>query len=75
MRRVLVVISTLLDLTAEESRVLGHVKPSRYGEASRKPRALSLDQTQVIGALAHGFTIRAIRTPLSERSNLDAVTQ
>ena len=40
-RRVLAVISTLLDLGAEESRVLKYVKPPRCGEASRKPRALS----------------------------------
>ena len=44
MRRVLVVISTLLDLRAKESRVLRQVKPPRYGEASRKPRALSWDR-------------------------------
>ena len=33
-RRVHVVLSTLLDLRAEESRVIRHVKPPRCGEAS-----------------------------------------
>ena len=55
-RRVHVVFLTLQDLRAEESRVLRHVKPPGDGEASRKPRALSWDRTQTIGALAHGFT-------------------
>ena len=55
-RRVLVVISSLLDLRAEKGRVLRHVKLPRNEEASRKPRALSWDRTQAIGALAHGFT-------------------
>ena len=55
-RRVLIGISTLLVLTAEDSRVLRHVKPPRYGDASRKPRALIWDRTQAIDALAHGFT-------------------
>ena len=53
-RRVHVVLSTLLDLRAEESRVVRHVKPPRYGEASRRPRALSRVRTQAIGALAQG---------------------
>ena len=54
-RRILVVFSTVLDLWAEESRVLRHVKPPRCGEASRKPRLLSRFQTEAIGTLAHGF--------------------
>ena len=53
-RRVHVVLSTVLDLRTEESRVLRHVKPPRYGEASRRPRALSRVRTQAIGALAQG---------------------
>ena len=55
-RRVLVVFSALLDLRAEESRVLRQVKPPRYGESLSNPRVLSWDRTQTIGALAHGFT-------------------
>ena len=51
-RRVHVVLSTLVGLRAEESRVVRHVKPPRYGEASRRPRALSGVRTQAIGALA-----------------------
>ena len=51
-RTVVVVISTLLDLRAEESRVRRHVKQPRFGDASRKPRALSWYRTQAIGALA-----------------------
>ena len=51
-RRVHVVLS--IDLRAEESRVVRHVKPPRYGEASRRPRALSRIRTQAIGALAQG---------------------
>ena len=54
LRRVHVVLTTLLDLSAEESRVVRHVKPPRYGEASRIPRALSRVRTQAIGALAQG---------------------
>ena len=46
--------SRLLDLRAEASRVVRHVKPPRYGEASRRPRALSQIRTQAIGALALG---------------------
>ena len=53
-RMVHVVLSTLLDLRAEESRVVRHVKPPRSGEASRRPRALSRVRTQAIGALAQG---------------------
>ena len=53
-RRVYVVLSTLLDLRAEESRVVRHVKPPRCGEASKRPRALSRVRTQAIGALAKG---------------------
>ena len=53
-RSVHVVLSTLLDLRSEESRVIRHVKPPRRGEASRRPRALSRIQTQAIGALAQG---------------------
>ena len=44
--------SRLLDLRKEESRVVRHVKPSRCGEASRKPRARSRARTS---ALAQGF--------------------
>ena len=44
----------LLDLRAEESRVVRHVKPPRYREASRRPRALSRVRTHAIGALAQG---------------------
>ena len=44
--------SRLLDLRAEESRVIRHVKPLHCGEASRKPKALSWVQIQAIGALA-----------------------
>ena len=40
----------LLDLRAEESRVLRHVKPPRCKEASRNPRSLSRGRTQAIGA-------------------------
>ena len=40
--RVLVLFSNILDLWAEESRVERHVKPPRYWEASRKPRALTV---------------------------------
>ena len=47
--------SRLLDLKAEESRVLRHVKPPRYREASRKPRAVGRIRTQAVGTLAHGF--------------------
>ena len=46
--------SRLLDLRAEESCVLRHAKPSRFGEASRRPRTLSRVRTQAIGALAQG---------------------
>ena len=53
-RSVHVVLSTLPDLRAEESRVVRHVKTPRYGEASRRPRALSRVRTQAIGALAQG---------------------
>ena len=54
-RWVHVVLSTLLDLRAEESRVVRQVKPPRCGEASGRPRALSRDRIQAIGALAHRF--------------------
>ena len=60
--------SRLLDLKAEESRVLKHVKPPRYGEASGKPGALSRVRTQASGALAHGFT------PLHRRGRLFSAT-
>ena len=46
--------SRLLDLKAEESRVVGHVKSPRCVEASRRPRALNRVRTQAIGALAQG---------------------
>ena len=59
MRRVLVVISTLLDLRAKESRVLRQVKPPRYGEASRKPRALSWDRILALIAI-YSFQKRAL---------------
>ena len=52
-RRVHVVL-WLLDLRAEESRVVRHVKPPRCGEESSRPHALSLVRTQAIGALAPG---------------------
>ena len=57
MRRVHVVLSALLDLLAEESRVVRHVKPPRWRETSRSLRALSRFRTQAIGigALAQGF--------------------
>ena len=38
-------LSRLLDVTAEESRVVTHVKPPRCGEASKEPRALSRVRT------------------------------
>ena len=47
-------LSGLLDLRAEESRIIRHVKPPRCGEASRRPHALSRVRTQAIGALAPG---------------------
>ena len=46
----------ILDSRAEESRILRRVKPPRFGEASRKPRAFSRVRSQAIGALAHGFS-------------------
>ena len=46
--------SRLLDLRAEESRVVRHVKPPRYGEASKRPHALSRARTQAIDALVQG---------------------
>ena len=49
------VVSGLLDLRAEENRVLRHVKPSRCGEPCGEPRALGRVRTQAIGALAYGF--------------------
>ena len=55
-RGLVVVFSDLLDLWAEESRILRHVKPSRCEEASRKTRALNCDRSQAISALAHGVT-------------------
>ena len=59
MRRALVVISTLLDLRAKESRVLRQVKPPRYGEASRKPRALSWDRILAL-IVRYSFENRAL---------------
>ena len=53
-RRVHVVLSTLPDLRADESRVVRHVKPPRCGEASSRPHALRRVRTQDIGALAQG---------------------
>ena len=44
----------LLDLRAEESRVVRHVKTPRCGKESRTPRALSRVRTQAVGALAPG---------------------
>ena len=55
-RRVHVVLSTLLDLRAVEFRVLRHVKRLHCGEVYRKPRALCWDRTQASGAIAQGFT-------------------
>ena len=51
----------LLDLRAEKSCVLRHVR-GRRGEASRKPRSFSRVRTPAICALA---LIRAIRAPYS----------
>ena len=48
----------LLDLRAEESRVLRHVKPPRCGEESRRPHALSRVRTQSIGACAYSLIVR-----------------
>ena len=45
--RVHVVSRLLLDLGAEERRVIRHVKLSRCGEASRKPRSLRLVGTDI----------------------------
>ena len=42
------VVSRLLDIRAEESRVVRHVKPPCCGKASRRPRALSWVPTQAI---------------------------
>ena len=67
MRRVRVVLSTLLDLRAEKSRVVRHVKPPCCGEASRKPCARSGVRTQAIDALAQSFN------PLSYPSALNHV--
>ena len=50
-----IAFSRLLDLRTEECRVLRHVKPSGYGEASRKLRALSRVRSKAIGALDQGF--------------------
>ena len=44
-----------VDLRADESRIVRHVKPSHCGEAHSKPRPLNWDRTQTIAALAHGF--------------------
>ena len=68
-RRVHVVLSTLLDLRAEESRVVIRVKPPRYGEASRRPRALSRVRTQAIGALAQGSYPLSYPSALSVQAN------
>ena len=54
-RMVRVVFSSRLDVRADESRVIRHVKPLRCGEASRKPRVLSWDRAQATGALGYGF--------------------
>ena len=50
-----VVFSILLDLRAEESRVLRHVKPPRFGEASRKPNARSWDVVADMPTSCNGF--------------------
>ena len=50
------VVILALDLWEKEIRVLRHVTPSRCGEASSKPRALSWDRAQAIGAPGHGFS-------------------
>ena len=52
-------------------RVVRHVKPSRCGEASRKPPALTQVRTQPIGALAQGsyplsYPSAPTTTPCSE---------
>ena len=39
----------------EESRVIRQVEPSRCGETSSKPGALSWDRNKAVGASAHGF--------------------
>ena len=52
-----------LDLRAEESGVLAHVSRLRFGEASRKPRAINQVRTLTNGWLAHGFTHWATRAP------------
>ena len=44
--------SRLLDLGAEECRVIRLVRLLRCGEASKKPRALSRDRILAVGALA-----------------------
>ena len=46
--------SRLLDLRAEESRVIRHANPPCCGEASKRTRALSRVRTQAIGALVQG---------------------
>ena len=56
--------SQLLDLRAEESHVVRHVKPPLYREASRRPWQLSRAQTQAIGALAQGSYPLATRAPI-----------
>ena len=47
--------SRLLELGAEQSRVVRHVKPPRCGEASRRSRALRRVPNQAIGALVQSF--------------------
>ena len=54
-RRVHVVLPTA-GFKAEESRVVGRVKPPRCGEAFRKPGALRRGRARAIGALTHDFT-------------------
>ena len=47
--------SRMLDLRADESRLVRHVKPPRSGGASKKPCAHSRVRSQAIGALAHFY--------------------
>ena len=48
-----------------ESRLIRHVISPHWGEASSKPRSLSLDRIQAISELAQGFNCEATRAPIS----------
>ena len=50
-----ILYSRVLDLRAEESRVMRHVIPSRDGETFSRFHALSLRRALAIGSIAHGF--------------------